>query len=127
MTNENARTLTAEEFVNQGILHTHSAAWRIGRAVKLVQSGCWAGDGTSADAIVEESGGPNSAKILFEGKIVEMSNRLIKGHSIGQLIVEGYSPSFEAGDVSSPGFAVQPNAKIRQHLRINFEIVGRAD
>jgi len=72
-------------------------------------------------------GGPNSAKILFEGKIVEMSNRLIKGHSIGQLIVEGYSPSFEAGDVSSPGFAVQPNAKIRQHLRINFEIVGRAD
>jgi DUF917 family protein len=116
-----SRPLTAEEFVNQGLLHTHSAAWRIGRAVKSVQSGCWTGDGTPAEAVVEECGGPNSAKILFKGKIVEVSNRLVKGHSVGQLIVEGYSPSFETANVSVQESAAQPKARTRQQSSISFK------
>ena len=116
-----SRPLTAEEFVNQGLLHTHSAAWRIGRAVKSVQSGCWTGDGTPAEAVVEECGGPNSAKILFKGKIVDVSNRLVKGHSVGQLIVEGYSPSLEAANVPVQESAAQPKAKTRQQLSISFK------
>ena len=115
-----SRPLTAKEFVEKGLLHTHSLAWRIGRAVKAVQYGHWTGTGTSAEAVVEQCGGPDSAKILFDGKIVEVSNRLVNGHSVGQLIIEGYLPSISDVDTSLRD-ASTPGSKAHHQLSISFK------
>ena len=103
-----ARPMTAEKFVEYGLLHTHSAAWRIGRAVKTFRSGADSGHGTVAEAIVEACGGPGSAEVVFEGRIVDVANRLVKGHSIGQVLVEGSHPA----EPPTPG---------PRHLRIVFK------
>ena len=93
-----SRPMTAEEFVRSGLLHTHSAAWRIGRAVKTFRTEDSSGPSTVAEAIVEQCGGPDSAKLVFDGKIVDVSNRLVKGHSVGQLILEGNSTTTTTTD-----------------------------
>lgn len=36
-----------------------------------------------AEAIIDEAGGPEAAKVLFRGKIVAVERRLVKGHSHG--------------------------------------------
>lgn len=95
-----SRPLTADEFIEKGIPHTHSAAWRIGRAVKAAQAGCYA-NGTPAEAVIEACGGPCSANILFHGRVTDVSNHLIRGHSVGQLLIEGSSPSNKALKSSS--------------------------
>ena len=115
-----SRPMTAETFIKYGLLHTHSAAWRIGRAVKTIRSGGSSGHGTVAEAIVEQCGGPDSANIIFDGKIVDVSNRLIKGHSIGQLILEGNSSSLAATDPLVEDYTARERAGPRR-LRIVFK------
>lgn len=110
-----SRPMTAEKFVEYGLLNTHSAAWRIGRAVKTFRSGDSFKHGTVAEAIVEQCGGPGSAEVVFEGRIVDVSNRLVKGHSIGQLVVEGTCPF---------PVAAEPPTRVRacpSRLRIIFK------
>ena len=109
-----SRPLTAEEFLNQGLLNTHSLSWRIGRAVTLAQRRF--GEGTAADAIIGQCGGAESAAIIFEGKIIDVSNILFKGHSIGQLLIEGHTAkSLEPETEDSSG------ATSNAHLRISFK------
>ena len=109
-----SRPLTAEEFLDQGLLNTHSLSWRIGRAVRLAQKAF--GEGTAADAIIEQCGGADAAAIIFEGKIIDVSNILFKGHSIGQLLIEGHSPkNLEPEMENSSG------ATSNAHLRISFK------
>ena len=109
-----SRPLTAEEFLDQGLLNTHSLSWRIGRAVRLAQRAF--GEGTAADAIIEQCGGAESAAIIFEGKIIDVSNILFKGHSIGQLLIEGHSPKSLEPEMEDSSGAIS-NA----HLRISFK------
>ena len=115
-----SRPMSAETFIKYGLLHTHSAAWRIGRAVKTFRSGGSSGHGTVAEAIVEQCGGPGSAEIIFEGKIVDLSNRLIKGHSVGQLIVEENSSFPAAADSLVEDLTARERAGPRR-LRIVFK------
>ena len=115
-----SRPLLAEEFITQGIPHTHSAAWRIGRTISSVQNGCWVGDGPPVEAIIKECGGQKSAKILFDGKIIDVSNALVKGHSVGQLILQGHSPCNEYNESSAEEFRAGSVRKKPQHLRISF-------
>ncbi|KAL8788693.1 MAG: hypothetical protein Q9195_007194 [Heterodermia aff. obscurata] len=115
-----SRPMTAYEFAKYGLLHTHSAAWRIGRAVKTFHSGGSSEHGTVAEAIIEQCGGPGSAKLIFEGKIVDVSNRLVKGHSIGQLIIEGSSSSPADADPLAEESAASVRAGQRR-LRIIFK------
>ena len=109
-----SRPLTAEEFLEQGLLNTHSLGWRIGRAVRLAQRGF--SEGTAADAIIEQCGGTDVAAIIFEGKIIDVSNILFKGHSVGQLLIEGHSPKCPEPETEDPSGAIS-NA----HLRISFK------
>ena len=108
-----SRPLTAEEFLDQGLLNTHSLSWRIGRAVRLAQRGF--GKGTAADAIIEQCGGADAAAIIFEGKIIDVSNILFKGHSVGQLLIEGHSPKCPEPEAGPSG------AISNAHLRISFK------
>ena len=118
-----SRPLSAKDFIEQGLLYTHSAAWRIGRAVKTWQMASGTGAESPAAAIVEQCGGSDSAKMLFEGKVAGVTNRLVKGHSVGQLLVEGYSPLIErAGNsVREAPTSASGRSKVLQQLCISFK------
>lgn len=109
-----SRPLTAEEFLEQGLLNTHSLSWRIGRAVVLAQRGMC--KGTAADAIIEQCGGADAAAIIFEGKMIDVSNVLFKGHSVGQLLIEGHCAKSLEPEMEDSSGAIS-NAQ----LRISFK------
>jgi DUF917 family protein len=67
------------------IEHTISLSWRIGRAVALSRS--LNQIGTVAESIISEVGGNESAKVLFQGKIVEVERSLRMGHVYGEVII----------------------------------------
>ena len=115
-----SRPLSAKEFVDQGILYTHSLAWRIGRAIKSFQHGYWTGAGTPAEAVVGQCGGKGSAAILFDGKIIDVSNRLVNGHSVGQLIIEGWRQSTIDDNLLRDN-EVESKSESRRHLSISFK------
>ena len=66
--------------------NTMSLAWRIGRAVTL--SRCTKSVDTVAESIIAEVGGPESARVLFKGKIVGVERVLRMGHAYGEVIIE---------------------------------------
>lgn len=66
--------------------NTMSLAWRIGRAVAL--SRCTKMVDTVAESIIAEVGGPDSARVLFKGKIVGVERVLRMGHAYGEVIIE---------------------------------------
>ncbi|KAL8379309.1 hypothetical protein RB599_008931 [Gaeumannomyces hyphopodioides] len=66
--------------------NTMSLAWRIGRAVVLARCANTIDD--VAEAIINEVGGPESAKLLFRGKIVGVERTLRMGHAYGEVVIE---------------------------------------
>lgn len=68
------------------IENTLSLAWRIGRAVALCRQRNMID--RVDEAIINEVGGPQSAKALFRGKIVAVERKLIKGHAYGEVIID---------------------------------------
>ncbi|KAF3048398.1 hypothetical protein E8E12_011764 [Didymella heteroderae] len=74
--------------------NTMSLAWRIGRAVAL--SRCTKMVDTVAESIIAEVGGPESAQVLFKGKIVGVERVLRMGHAYGEVIIES-----TAGDTNA--------------------------
>lgn len=86
---------TKTEYVRKyGVLNTVSLAWRIGRAIAR----CEATNSLSlvAEAIIDEAGGPDAAKVLFRGKIVAVERRLFKGHSYGAVHIAACEDDEEA-------------------------------
>lgn len=80
---------TKTEYVRKyGVLNTVSLAWRIGRSIAR----CEASNrlSTVAEAIIEEAGGAEAAKVLFRGKIVAVERRLVKGHSYGTVHIAAF-------------------------------------
>ncbi|KAJ0285260.1 hypothetical protein COL940_003677 [Colletotrichum noveboracense] len=69
--------------------NTVSLSWRIGRAVAL--SRCSNTIDRVAEAIVDEVGGEESARVLFRGKIVGVERVTRMGHAYGEVIIEGAS------------------------------------
>lgn len=77
------RPTTARIARDYAVLNTVSLAWRIGRAIARAEANSTTS--TVADAIIQEVGGSQSAKVLFKGKISGIERTLHKGHSIGVL------------------------------------------
>ncbi|KAF8214085.1 hypothetical protein K438DRAFT_1902196 [Mycena galopus ATCC 62051] len=65
--------------------NTISLAWRIGRAVALCRSKNQID--SVAEAIIDEVGGKESAKLLFRGKIVSVERKTVKGHVYGEVVI----------------------------------------
>ena len=84
------RPISTREMARAGILRSHSLAWRLGRAVKRHEVVPLA-EGIGR-ALIDEFGGEDSARMIFEGKIVGVRNVVLKGHSHGQVVVEGWAP-----------------------------------
>ncbi|KAH7305500.1 hypothetical protein B0I35DRAFT_400173 [Stachybotrys elegans] len=74
--------------------NTMSLSWRIGRAVSL--SRCTNMVDTVAESIINEVGGPESARVLFKGKIVGVERTLRMGHAYGEVIIESSADGDEA-------------------------------
>lgn len=90
-----AKPTTTEKVRKFGVLNTCSLAWRIGRCI--AKSEGTNSLSTVAEAIIEEAGGSDSAKILFRGKIVAVERRLFKGHSYGEVHIASVSQEDEDG------------------------------
>lgn len=91
---------TKTEYVRKyGVLNTCSLAWRIGRCIAR----CEASNrlSTVAEAIIEEAGGAESAKVLFRGKIVAVERRLVKGHSYGTIHIAAFTEDDQDEDQSA--------------------------
>jgi DUF917 family protein len=81
-----AKPTTKERIIKYSVLNTMSLAWRIGRCIARAKQ-----HNTSitvAEQIIDEVGGPESAKVLFRGKIVGVERRLWKGHSYGEISIQ---------------------------------------
>jgi DUF917 family protein len=81
-----AKPTTKERVVKYSVLNTMSLAWRIGRCIARAK----AHNTTSsiAEQMIEEVGGPETAKVLFRGKIIGVERRLWKGHSYGEITIQ---------------------------------------
>jgi DUF917 family protein len=82
--------------------NTISLSWRIGRAVAMCR--CTNQIDTVAESIIEEVGGPKSAKVLFKGKIVGVERITKMGHAYGEVIIE----SSTGNDHGSPEKIIIP-------------------
>lgn len=81
-----AKPVTKEKIMKYSVLNTMSLAWRIGRCIARARAHNTSS--TVAEQIIEEVGGPKTAKVLFRGKIVAVERRLFKGHSYGEITIQ---------------------------------------
>ncbi|TVY78352.1 putative D-/L-hydantoinase subunit A [Lachnellula suecica] len=81
-----AKPTTKEKVIKYSVLNTMSLAWRIGRCIARAKKHNTSS--TVAEQIVDEVGGPESAKVLFRGKIIGVERRLSKGHSYGEITIQ---------------------------------------
>lgn len=81
-----AKPTTKEKVIKYSVLNTMSLAWRIGRCIARAKAHNTSS--TIAEQIIDEVGGPSSAKVLFRGKIIGVERRLWKGHSYGEITIQ---------------------------------------
>ena len=81
--------------------NTISLSWKIGRAVAL--SRCLNKIDTVAESIIDEVGGPSSAKVLFKGKIVGVERITRMGHAYGEVIIEAAATDEESPQLVRAG------------------------
>ena len=112
-----AKPTTTEIVRTSGVLNTMSLAWRIGRCIALSEATNTMA--TVAEAIVNEAGGPKSAKILFRGKITQVERRVYKGHSHGSITITGTEEDDEGAATTAA--KRMPAVKVGGTLRIPFK------
>lgn len=81
-----ARPAGKSELQKYGIPKSMSLSWRLGRAVHRARS-----RGTLNcvhEDLIKEFGGPQSARKVFEGKIIGIEQALVGGRSHGTLVIE---------------------------------------
>ncbi|KEQ72715.1 DUF917-domain-containing protein [Aureobasidium namibiae CBS 147.97] len=112
-----AKPTTTEIVRTSGVLNTMSLAWRIGRCIALSEATNTMA--TVAEAIVNEAGGPKSAKILFRGKITQVERRVYKGHSHGSITITGTEEDDEGAATTAANR--MPAIKSGGQLKIPFK------
>ena len=106
-----AKPTTTDHVRRFGVLNTCSLAWRIGRCIARCEASSHLS--TVAEAVIEEAGGPEAAKVLFRGKIVAVERRLYKGHSYGTVHItaedggEEKDTTVERADAMASGGTLQ--------------------
>jgi DUF917 family protein len=108
---------TGKQVQQYSVLNTCSLAWRIGRCIAL--STAKNSLATVAEDIIDEVGGPSSAKVLFRGKIIEVENRLTKGHNYGVVHIK----AFDEDDDNERSFSTRRSAALAKGgiLRVPFK------
>ncbi|KZV63899.1 DUF917-domain-containing protein [Peniophora sp. CONT] len=78
-----------------GVHNTLSLAWRIGRAVALCRARNQIDD--VANVIIDSVGGPETARLLFKGKIIAVERKTVKGHVYGEAVIVAPEHTEDAG------------------------------
>ena len=76
---------TAQSCQRSMIKNSVSLSWRLGRAVRLANLQGRIGD--IGNILCDALGGSVTGKVLYAGKIIEVSRRVYKGHTIGEVVV----------------------------------------
>ena len=79
------RPQSAQSCQRSMIKNTVSMSWRLGRAVRLAN--LQGRIGAIGNILVDALGGPSTGKVLYAGKIIEVSRRVYKGHTIGEVVI----------------------------------------
>ncbi|KZO99530.1 hypothetical protein CALVIDRAFT_477301 [Calocera viscosa TUFC12733] len=90
------RPLTAGYCRKAMIHNTVSLAWRIGRAVSLARKSAQIGN--VGNIIVDSLGGKETGKVLFNGKIIDVSRNIYKGHTIGRVTIQALADDGDLTD-----------------------------
>ncbi|KAK8847715.1 hypothetical protein IAR55_005574 [Kwoniella newhampshirensis] len=80
------RPLTKAQCERAMIKNTVSQAWRLGRAVVLANK--QSNVSNIGRILVDALGGDSSARVLFSGKVVDVSRKIFKGHSYGEIVIQ---------------------------------------
>ncbi|KZT20834.1 hypothetical protein NEOLEDRAFT_815352 [Neolentinus lepideus HHB14362 ss-1] len=103
-----ARPTTTDRVRKYGVLNTLSLAWRIGRCIARAHAQNTLN--TVAEQMVDEIGGPKTARVLFRGKIVSVERRLFKGHSYGEITIQQLASDEEEDGAKSSSSGYEPVA-----------------
>lgn len=112
--------LTAEFCVTAMIKNTLSLSWRIGRAVMLANQE--ARIGQIGEIVVDAAGGHSGGKVIFVGKIVDVSRRVHKGHTIGEVIIAPL-PADNGDDPGYQGLLKSELARLKTRLSLSRSTV----
>lgn len=104
--------VTGAETRRWAVEHTLSLSWRIGREVAKARKESRTDN--VAEAIIDAVGGPDTARVLFKGKIVGVERKLWMGHVYGEVIIEGPADSEYSGKIKIP-FKNENIAAIKLH------------
>ncbi|KMU75300.1 hydantoinase/oxoprolinase [Coccidioides immitis RMSCC 3703] len=107
-----AKPTTTDRVHKYSVINTISLAWRIGRCIARAHANNTLS--TVAEQMIDEIGGPETAKVLFRGKIIAVERRLFKGHSYGEITIQQTQQSEEekSGSDNVPAVAVGGTLKI---------------
>ena len=94
-----AKPTSKEKVLKYSILNSMSLAWRIGRCIARAKEHNTSS--TIAEQIVDEVGGPETAKILVRGKIIGVDRRLWKGHSYGEISIQQVTNEEQESKIAS--------------------------
>ncbi|KAI1612765.1 hypothetical protein EDD36DRAFT_245393 [Exophiala viscosa] len=98
-----AKPTTTDRVRSYGVINTLSLSWRIGRTVARAQQESTIH--TIAEQIIDEVGGPITAKVLFRGKITAVERRIFKGHSYGEITIAQAQTDEEEQEHDAPAVA----------------------
>jgi DUF917 family protein len=113
------RPLTKAQCEQAMVKNTVSQSWRIGRAVALANK--QSNVGNIGQVLVESVGGAKAAKVLFAGKVVDVSRRIYKGHSYGEIHVVALK-SEEEEDDSADKMCFSGSVKSKHTQRIHYSL-----
>jgi DUF917 family protein len=103
---------TTTDYVRRfGVLNTCSLAWRIGRCIARCEASNHLS--TVAEAIIDEAGGAEAAKVLFRGKIIAVERRLYKGHSYGTVHIAAEEDGDESDATVEPAEAMASGGSLQ--------------
>ncbi|WRT70413.1 uncharacterized protein IL334_007411 [Kwoniella shivajii] len=118
-----AAPLSVEFCQKAMVKNTVSLSWRIGRAVTLANK--QHNVANVGSVIIDAIGGSETGKILFAGKIVDITRRVYKGHTIGEVVIGA-----SATDDDSEGETFKGVLKIpfkNENLYAVHEVDGKSE
>ncbi|KAM0746963.1 putative hydantoinase [Meredithblackwellia eburnea MCA 4105] len=96
------RPLTAKFCRTSVVPNTVSLAWRLGRAIAITTA--QHNLSQVGRVLVDALGGSKTGRILFSGKIVDVSRHVFKGHTIGKVTIQAFASEEEENEESKERF-----------------------
>ncbi|KZO99531.1 hypothetical protein CALVIDRAFT_495066 [Calocera viscosa TUFC12733] len=84
-------------YCRKAMIHnTISLSWRIGRAVAYARKSAQLGN--VGNVIIDSLGGKETGRVLFSGKIIDVTRSVYKGHTVGRVTIAALQDDGEPTD-----------------------------